>query len=87
MKIKVKHILLFILTSIIIFTIIIYNIVINKNIYEEVNNRNIVNNKLISLMLEETRGSGIYKLSKIISGHQKNIYLMKLYLIVKMEVP
>ena len=64
MKIKVKHILLFILTSIIIFTIIIYNIVINKNIYEEVNNRNIVNNKLISLMLEETRGSGIYKLSK-----------------------
>ena len=64
MKIKVKHILLFILTSIIIFTIIIYNIVINKNIYEEVNNRNIVNNNLISLMLEETRGSGIYKLSK-----------------------
>ena len=64
MKIKVTHILLFILTSIIIFTIIIYNIVINKNIYEEVNNRNIVNNKLISLMLEETRGSGIYKLSK-----------------------
>ena len=61
MKIKVKYVLLFIIVSITIMSFTIYNIVINKNIYEEVNNRNIVNNKLISLMLEETRDSGIYK--------------------------
>ncbi len=64
MKIKVKHVLLFIIVSITIMSFTIYNIVINNDVYEEVDSRNIVNNKLISLMLEETRGSGIYKLSK-----------------------
>ena len=64
MRIKVKHVLLFIIVSITIMSFTIYNIVINNDVYEEVDDRNIVNNKLISLMLEETRGSGIYKLSK-----------------------
>ena len=64
MKIKVKHVLLFIIVSITIMSFIIYNIVINNDVYEEVDNRNIINNKLISLMIEETRGSGIYKVSK-----------------------
>ena len=66
MKIKVKHVLLFIIVSITIMSFTIYNIVINNDVYEEVDSRNIVNNKLISLMLEETRGSCIYKLSNII---------------------
>ncbi len=64
MRIKVKHVLLFIIFSITIMSFTIYNIVINNDVYEEVDDRNIVNNNLISLMLEETRGSGIYKLSK-----------------------
>ena len=64
MRIKVKHVLLFIIVSITIMSFIIYNIVINNDVYEEVDNRNIINNKLISLMIEETRGSGIYKVSK-----------------------
>ena len=64
MRIKVKHVLLFIIVSITIMSFTIYNIVINNDVYEEVDDRNIVNNNLISLMLEETRGSGIYKLSK-----------------------
>ena len=64
MKIKVKHILLFIIVSITIMSFTIYNIVINNDVYEEVDSRNIINNKLISLMIEETRGSGIYKVSK-----------------------
>ena len=64
MKIKVKHVLLFIIVSIAIMSFTIYNIVINNDVYEEVDNRNIINNKLISLMIEETRGSGIYKVSK-----------------------
>ena len=62
MKIKVKHVLLFIIVSIMSFTI--YNIVINNDVYEEVDSRNIIKNKLISLMIEETRGSGVYKVSK-----------------------
>ena len=64
MKIKVKHVLLFIIVSITIMSFTIYNIVINNDVYEEVDNRNIINNKLISLMIEETRGSGVYKVSK-----------------------
>ena len=64
MKIKVKHVLLFIIVSIAIMSFTIYNIVINNDVYEEVDNRNIINNKLISLMIEETRGSGVYKVSK-----------------------
>ena len=64
MKIKVKHVLLFIIVSITIMSFTIYNIVINNDVYEEVDNRNIINNKLISLMIEETRGSGFYKVSK-----------------------
>ena len=64
MKIKVKHILLFIIVSITIMSFTIYNIVINNDVYEEVDSRNIINNKLISLMIEETRGSGVYKVSK-----------------------
>ena len=64
MKIKVKHVLLFIIVSITIMSFTIYNIVINNDVYEEVDSRNIINNKLISLMLEETRGSGVYKVSK-----------------------
>lgn len=86
MKIKVKHVLLFIIVSITIMSFTIYNIVINNDVYEEVDSRNIINNKLISLMIEETRGSGFIKFQKTISGHQKNIYLMKHYLIAKMEV-
>ena len=64
MKIKVKHVLLFIIVSITIMSFTIYNIVINNDVYEEVDSRNIINNKLISLMIEETRGSGVYKVSK-----------------------
>lgn len=64
MKIKVKHVLLFIIVSITIMSFTIYNIIINNDVYEEVDNRNIINNKLISLMIEETRGSGVYKVSK-----------------------
>ena len=64
MKIKVKHVLLFIIVSIAIMSFTIYNIVINNDVYEEEDNRNIINNKLISLMIEETRGSGVYKVSK-----------------------
>ena len=64
MKIKVKHVLLFIIVSIAIMSFTIYNIVINNDVYEEVDSRNIINNKLISLMIEETRGSGVYKVSK-----------------------
>ena len=64
MKIKVKHVLLFIIVSITIMSFTIYNIVINNDVYEEEDNRNIINNKLISLMIEETRGSGVYKVSK-----------------------
>ena len=64
MKIKVKHVLLFIIVSITIMSFTIYNIVINNDVYEEVDNRNIINNKLISLMIEETKGSGVYKVSK-----------------------
>ena len=64
MRIKVKHVLLFIIVSITIMSFTIYNIVINNDVYEEVDNRNIINNKLISLMIEETRGSGVYKVSK-----------------------
>ena len=64
MKIKVKHVLLFIIVSITIMSFTIYNIVINNDVYEEVDDRNIINNKLISLMIEETRGSGVYKVSK-----------------------
>ena len=64
MRIKVKHVLLFIIVSIAIMSFTIYNIVINNDVYEEVDNRNIINNKLISLMIEETRGSGVYKVSK-----------------------
>ena len=64
MKIKVKHVLLFIIVSITIMSFTIYNIVINNDVYEEVDGRNIINNKLISLMIEETRGSGVYKVSK-----------------------
>ena len=85
MKIKVKHVLLFIIVSITIMSFTIYNIVINNDVYEEVDSRNIINNKLISLMIEETRGSGVYKVSKD-NKWQKNIYLMKHYLIAKMEV-
>ena len=64
MKIKVKHVLLFIIVSITIMSFTIYNIVLNNDVYEEVDSRNIINNKLISLMIEETRGSGVYKVSK-----------------------
>ena len=64
MKIKVKHVLLFIIVSITIMSFTIYNIVINNDVYEEVDSRNIINNKLISLMIEETRGSGVYIVSK-----------------------
>ena len=64
MKIKVKHVLLFIIVSITIMSFTIYNIAINNDVYEEVDSRNIINNKLISLMIEETRGSGVYKVSK-----------------------
>ena len=64
MKIKVKYVLLFIIVSITIMSFTIYNIVINNDVYEEVDSRNIINNKLISLMIEETRGSGVYKVSK-----------------------
>ena len=56
--------ILFIIVSITIMSFTIYNIVINNDVYEEVDSRNIINNKLISLMIEETRGSGVYKVSK-----------------------
>lgn len=45
MKIKVKHVLLFIIVSITIMSFTIYNIVINNDVYEEVDSRNIINNK------------------------------------------
>ena len=64
MRIKVKHVLLFIIVSMTIMSFTIYNILISNDVYEEVDNRNIINNKLISLMIEETRGSGVYKVSK-----------------------